>query len=141
MTHPKFDIINRFFEAYGSQDESGIHQVLVENVKWTFPGQNPMSGTKAGIDEVIAFFDTMGGIMGRSNVKAEKLVTGANDDYVVECQHIWTSRDDGNNLDHHWCVLWKFENGKITEGRHFAANQFAVDEFFNKLISADNRID
>ena len=141
MTHPNLDIINSFFEAYGGHDEPGIRQVLAENVKWIFPGQNPMSGTKAGIEEVIAFFDTMGGIMGRSNVKAEKLVTGVNDDYVVECQHIWTSRDDGNNLDHQWCVLWKFANGKITEGRHFAANQFAVDEFFNKLIPAGNRKD
>jgi hypothetical protein len=38
---------------------------------------------------------------------------GANDKYVVECQHIWTNRDDGHNLDHLVCVLWKFENGKI----------------------------
>ncbi len=84
---------------------------------------------------MVAFFDTMGSIMGKSNVKVEKLITGANDAYVVECQHIWTHREDGNNLDHYWCVLWKFENGKIIEGRHFAADQYAVDEFFTRLIA------
>ena len=133
MTHPNLDIINKFFEAYGQHDETGIRQALAEHVKWIFPGHNPVSGTKVGIDEVITFFDALGGMMGRSNVKIEKLITGVNDDYVVECQHIWTSREDGNNLDHYWCVLWKFEGGRITEGKHFAADQYAADEFFTEL--------
>ncbi len=133
MTHPNLDIIDKFFEAYGKHDLNGIRRVLAENAKWTFPGHHPLSGTSVGIDKVVAFFDTMGGIMGKSNVKAEKLVVGVNDDYVMECQHIWTYREDGNNLDHYWCVLWKFENGKITEGRHLAADQHAVDRFFTKL--------
>jgi uncharacterized protein len=83
---------------------------------------------------VVAFFDAVGSIMGSSNVKVESLITGANDQYVVEGQHISTNREDGNNLDHQWCVLWKFENGKITEGRHLAADQRAVDEFFTEVM-------
>ena len=83
--------------------------MLADDVKWMFPGYHPVSGTKVGVDEVIAFFDTLGGLMGKSNVKVEKLVTGVNDDYVVECQHISTDREDDHNLDQHWCVLWKFE--------------------------------
>ncbi len=135
MTHPNLDLIGKFFEAYSKRDEAGIRQVLAEHVKWTFPGRHPLSGIKVGIGEVIAFFDTMGSLMGESNIKVENLITGVNDEYVVECQHIWTRREDGNNLDHHWCVLWKFENGKITEGRHFSDDQYTVDEFFARLIA------
>jgi hypothetical protein len=72
MTHPNLDIINKFFEAYSQHDETGIQQVLADDVKWMFPGHHPVSGTKAGIDEVIAFFDTLGGFMGKSNVKEEE---------------------------------------------------------------------
>ena len=43
---------------------------------------------------------------------------------------VWTNRDDGHNLDHQWCVRWVFKDGKIVEGRHFASDQYAVDEFF-----------
>ncbi len=135
MTHPNLDLIDNFFEAYGKHDLDGIRQVLAENAMWTFPGHHPLSGTKAGIDEIVAFFDAMGNIMGSSNVKVEKLVMGVNENYAVECQHIWTNRADGQNLDHLWCVLWKFEDGKITEGRHLAADQYAVDKFFAKLMS------
>ena len=132
MKHPNLDLIDKFFESYGKRDLNEIRQVLAENATWTFPGHHPLSGTKVGIDEVIAFFDAMGGIMGNSNVQAEKLVIGVNDNYAVECQHIWTNREDGHNLDHQWCVLWKFENGKIIEGRHLAADQYAVDQFFTE---------
>ena len=135
MTHPNLAIIAQFFEAYGKRDFDHIRHVLDADAIWTFPGHHPLSGTKVGIDAVVAFFDAMGSIMGSSNVQAEKLVMGVNDDYVVECQHIWTNRADGINLDHQWCVLWKFANGKITEGRHFAADQHAVDEFFKKMAS------
>jgi uncharacterized protein len=134
MTHPNLDLINRFFEAYGQRDLDTLRLVLAENVQWIFPGHHPLSGTKVGLDEVIAFFDAMGSIMGQSNVKAETLVTGVNDGYVAQCQHIWTQRADGINLDHQWCVLWKFADGKITEGQHLAADQAAVDSFFTKLL-------
>ena len=134
MKHANLDLIDKFFEAYGKRDLNGIRQVLAENATWTFPGRNPLSGTKVGIDDVIAFFDAIGSIMGSSNVQAEQLVIGVNENYAAECQHIWTNREDGRNLDHQWCVLWKFENGKIAEGRHLAADQYAVDQFFTELM-------
>jgi ketosteroid isomerase-like protein len=136
MTHPNLEVIAKFFTACAAHDEAGLRQVVFEDVQWTFPGRNPLSGVKAGIAEVIAFFDAMGSIMGRSNVKAESLVMGTNEAYVVECQHIWTNRDEGPNLDHYWCVLWRFENGEITGGRYFAADQYAVDEFFTNFGSS-----
>lgn len=71
--------------------------------------------------------------MAALKITAEALVTGANDDYVVGCQHIWTNRADGNNLDHTWCVLRTFRDGKIVEGRYFAADQYEVDRFFTKV--------
>ena len=89
-----------------------------------------MAGVKNGIEDVVAFFDNMSAIMGASKVKAERLVTGSNDALLVECQHITTHRDDGNNVDHHVCVLWTFENNKIKEGRHFFADPHAADHFF-----------
>ncbi len=135
MSHPNLDLIDQFFAAYAQHDLNAVRQVLAADPRWTFPGRNPLSGTKAGVEAVVAFFDAMGGLMGRSNAKAERLVTGVNDDYVVECQRVWTHRADGQDLDHQWCVLWRFENGRIAEGRHFAADQHAVDEFFTRLLA------
>ena len=127
------DIIKRFFFFFLRRNFDEIRQVLDQNIQWIFPGHHPLAGTKSGVDEVVAFFDAMGKIMGESNIKIEEMITGVNENYVIECQHIWTNRKDGNNLDHHWCVLWTFKNGKIIEGRPFAGDQHVADSFFCKV--------
>lgn len=136
--HKNISIVNSFFEYYSKRDINALHTIVSEQVQWIFPGHHNYSGAKNGFDEVIAFFDTMGGIMSNSGIKAERLFMEANDRYVVEYQHIWTNRTDGNNLDHHWCVTWKIKNGKIIEGRHFAGNQHEVDRFFHKISQANS---
>jgi ketosteroid isomerase-like protein len=133
MNNTNEAVIGNFFEAYSKHDFDAIRKVMSEDVIWVFMGQHPLAGVKNGIEDVVAFFDNMAEIMGSSKVKAEKLVTGSNDNFLVECQHITTSREDGNNIDHHICVLWTFENNKIKEGRHFFADPHAADQFFSAV--------
>jgi uncharacterized protein len=134
MTHPNLERIDAFFAAYGKRDHEALRQVLADNATWTFPGHHPLSGTKIGIDEVVALFDAIGSVMGSSNANVEKLVIGANEQYIAECQYIRTNRVEGPNLDQQLCVLWSFENGKIVSGRHLAADQDALDMFFTTLL-------
>jgi len=133
MEHLNLSIIEKFFKGYSNHDLRELQQVLAEDVKWVFPGQNLLSGTKIGIKEVILFFDKMGEIMGKSKAQMKKLVMGVNDDYVLECQHICTNREEGPNFDQDMCVLWIFKDGKIIEGKHFTSSQVEVDIFFNML--------
>ncbi|HJZ45774.1 MAG TPA: nuclear transport factor 2 family protein [Roseiflexaceae bacterium] len=134
MTHPNLDLIDQFFAAYGKRDLAHLREVLAENATWTFPGHHPLSGTKVGVDQIVAFFDAIGGAIGSSNASVEKLVTGVNDQYIVECQRIRTGRADGPNLDQELCVLWRFEHGKIVSGRHLAADQDGLDAFFTAVL-------
>jgi ketosteroid isomerase-like protein len=134
MTHANLELIDRFFAAYGNRDLASLRDVLAEQATWTFPGHHPLSGTRVGVDAIVAFFDTMGGVMASSNANVEKLVVGANEHYLVECQHIRTNRAEGPNLDQQLCVLWSFANGKIVSGRHLAADQEALDSFFTAVL-------
>jgi ketosteroid isomerase-like protein len=133
MNNTNEAIIAHFFDAYSKHNFEAIKKVMSEDVIWVFLGQHPLAGVKNGIEEVVAFFDNMSAVMGASNIKAEKLVTGSNDNFLVECQHISTHREDGNNIDHHVCVLWTFENNKIREGRHFFADPRTADQFFSAI--------
>ena len=127
------DLIDNFFHAYSQRDMTGIRQVMAENVIWSFLGQHKLAGTKKGIDEVIAFFDTMGGIMSDSRPAIDKLIIASNEKYLIECQHIKTHRVDGINIEHDVCVLWEIENDKIVSGRHFFADPKSVDAYFNAV--------
>jgi ketosteroid isomerase-like protein/uncharacterized protein YndB with AHSA1/START domain len=127
------EVVDAFFESYLKRDIEGISSVMDKNVIWYFLGQHKLAGIKSGIDEVIAFFDTMGSIMKASKPVIEKLIVASTEDYLIECQHIITNRDDGINIEHDVCVLWKFENGKIISGRHFFADPQTSDHYFNSV--------
>src|SRR5260221_13050861 len=107
MPHPNFDLIDQFFAAYGNHDLAALQAVLSDDAAWVFPGRNRFSGTHRGAAAIAAFFDTMGGVMGQTNVQAEILFREGNDAYVVESQHVWTNRADGRNLDTQWCGRWR----------------------------------
>jgi uncharacterized protein len=137
MTHPNLDLIDAFFAAYSKHDYEALRQVLADHATWTFPGHQPLSGTKIGIDEIVALFDAIGSVMGSANANVEKLVIGMNEQYIAECQHIRTNRAEGPNLDQQMCVLWSFENGKIAAGKHMTADQDAFDAFFMAPLPSD----
>lgn len=127
--HKNLKIINKFFEAYSKYDLDTIRQILAEDIKWTIPGHHPLSGTKVSAEEVIAFLSQLG----KSSFKSDPIILGVNDDYVIDCHRGWSNREDGNNVDMLWCLLWKIKDGKIVEVVNFAADQHEADRFFNKV--------
>src|SRR5436190_14107492 len=137
MTSSNENIINNFFDAYGNHDMKELKQVMAEDVKWYFLGRHPLAGIKNGIEEVVSFFDTMAEIMKKSKPEIEKLITASNEKHFIECQHVQTNREDGNNISHHVSVLWTIENGKITSGRHFFADPEAVDNYFTRVVEEE----
>lgn len=129
QTHPNLLLINDFFTAYGSNDLNGIKKVLAEDILWHIPGEHPLSGTKTGIDEVLDFFKKLS----KGAFKAEPIVMGVNDNYVIDCHRNWSNLENSNNLDAMSCLLWRIENKKIKEVHNFPENQKDVDVFFKKL--------
>ena len=127
------DIVNKFFDSYMKRDLEGVKKVMAPDVVWYFMGRHKHAGIKNGIDEVIRFFDTMGAIMSKSKPAIDKLIVAEKVNYLVECQHIKTNREDGINIDHYVSVLWTIENGRIVSGRHFFADPESVDWYFNSV--------
>jgi ketosteroid isomerase-like protein len=133
MVQDNAAVTDRFFEALAAHNFAAIREVMSESVIWVFLGQHPLAGVKNGIEEVVAFFDNIGALMTDSRVTQQPLVKGSQGNYLVECQHVTTHREDGNNLDHHVCVLWTIIDHKITEGRHFFADAHGADQFFSAV--------
>lgn len=130
QSHPNLTIIKRFFEAYASNDLDTIQEVLDENIAWHIPGNHPLSGTKNGIAEVMDFFGQLSG----AALKAEPIVMGVNDDYVIDCHKNWSELAHGSNFEGMSCLLWHIVNGKVIEVHNFPQNQQVVDHFFTKLL-------
>ena len=127
MPHPNLNIISRFFDAYSRRNMDELRQILAADIRWVSFGDPLHNGVSHGFDEVIAFFDRMGAIMSKSNGQVEKLIESADDNYVIECLRVQANGEGENNLDHLVCVLWKIEDSRIVEGRHFFSDSTAAD--------------
>ncbi|MEM9037801.1 MAG: nuclear transport factor 2 family protein [Actinomycetota bacterium] len=124
-TDPKLDTIAAFFEAYAAGDRTGIAEALAENVTWTIPGHHPLSGTKEGIDEVLAFFDQLG----TAGFVAETFFLEASDEYVVDIHRGYSTQGTGQ-VDTTWALVWHFdEAGKVDRVVNLSADQHQMDAF------------
>lgn len=119
-------VVQDFFQAYGAGDLEGIAAVMDENVAWHIPGRHPLSGTKHGRDEVLAFFSQLG----VAGFKAEPIYFGADETHVVDIHRGWSNAEGKPNVDTTWALVYRIENGKIVEATNLSADQDAANTFF-----------
>lgn len=119
-------VVQDFFAAYGNNDLDGIAAVMDENVQWHIPGRHPLSGTRNGRDEVLAFFAQLG----VAGFQAEPIYFGADDTHVVDIHRGWSNAEGKPNVDTTWALVYRIEDGKIVEATNLSADQDAANTFF-----------
>ena len=119
-------VVQDFFAAYAENDLEGIAQVMDADVRWHIPGRHPLSGTKQGRDEVLAFFAQLG----TAGFQADPIYFGADDTYVVDIHRGWSNAEGKPNVDTTWALLYRIEDGKIAEATNLSADQDAANTFF-----------
>ena len=119
-------VVQDFFAAYGANDLDGIAAVMDEKVRWHIPGRHPLSGTKTGREEVLAFFSQLG----LAGFKAEPIFFGADETHVVDVHRGWSNAEDKPNVDTIWALVYRIEDGKIIEATNLSADQDAANTFF-----------
>lgn len=125
--HPNIQLIERFFKAYSNADFQGMQCVMAADIKWHIPGKHPFSGTKNGISELMEYLENLN----EFGFKAEQIVMGVNDNYVIDCHRNWSTSSGTAVLNAMSCLLWKIEENKIVEVFNFPQEQYLVDDFFN----------
>lgn len=130
MTHqnPKIQAIGDFFEAYARYDLDGMRAVLTEDIAWTIPGHHALSGTKRGVDEVVAFFTQLS----KAGMKAETFFLEANDEYVVDIHRGYSTAGEGR-VDTLWALVWHFNSeGKVDRVDNLTLDQHQMDTYIWK---------
>jgi ketosteroid isomerase-like protein len=124
-TDPKIAAIERFFAAYAAGDRVAIGSVLAEEIIWAIPGHHPLSGTKTGIDEVLAFFDQLA----TAGFQAEPIFVEASEEYVVDIHRGYTTKGVGQ-VDTTWALVWHFNaDAKVDRVVNLSADQHQMDAY------------
>jgi uncharacterized protein len=127
MSH--LDKVHTLFAAYARKDVAGVQSVMADDIIWRIPGHHPLAGAKHGIEEVLAFFDQLA----RADFKLQPFVVAESGDYVVDHHRGWSEVSPG--LDLTWCLVFRFEHGKIKEVTNFCEDQHRADIFFNSVYT------
>ncbi|HJV39507.1 MAG TPA: nuclear transport factor 2 family protein [Geothrix sp.] len=119
--------IQDFFAAYASKNVSAVKDAMSEDIIWRIPGHHPLAGDKRGISEVLAFFDQLA----KAGFQAQPIVVVEQGDFVVDHHRGWSTA--GSGLDLMWCLVFRFEDGKIKEVTNFCEDQHKADLFFHEI--------
>jgi ketosteroid isomerase-like protein len=120
-------VVDKMYECFGRGDIATLkHEVFADDIAWTVPGHNPLSGTKHGVNEVVAFF----GALIATGVNVDNVSFGTiGDDKVVEL-HTGHANANGRDYIFPTCTIYTIRDGRIASVQVYSADQNAVDDYF-----------
>ncbi len=124
------DVVSRMYECFNRADLDTIrNEVFAPDLVWRLPGRHPLAGEKRGAEEVLAFFHQLN----KSGIQVDLVnIAEWTDDIVVEVHRghgqVGESKLDGIN-----CTHYHVRDGKIAEVQVYVSDQYALDDFFNKV--------
>jgi hypothetical protein len=122
-------IVRRGYEAFNTGDVQTLTELFDESAVWHVPGRSGLAGDHDGRDAVFAYFGRLGQETG-GTFRAELQHLLADGDRVVGIHHNSAQRD-GKQMDVGVCLVFKVENGRITEGTEHYRDLYAWDEFWS----------
>jgi len=127
QAHPNIGLVGRMYECFGKGDMDTIKKdIFAEDIKWSLPGHHPLSGTKVGADEVIAFFVQLG----KTYVHVDNVSFGTIGENKVVENHSGHGHINNRDFLFPTCSVYTIENGKIANVQVYTADQHGVDDYF-----------
>ena len=122
-------IVRRGYEAFNAGDMKTLTELFDESAVWHTPGRSSLAGDYEGREAAFAYFGRLGQETG-GTFRAELQHLLADEDRVVGIHHVSAERE-GKRLAVDSCLLFKLEDGRITEGADHFHDLYAWDEFWS----------
>ncbi|RFS86294.1 nuclear transport factor 2 family protein [Actinomadura spongiicola] len=130
--HPNVSLLKDGYTAFAKGDMTFIRDLLAENVVHRVPGRGPLCGEYRTPEEVLGFYVRLFELSG-GTFRAEPYAVMANEEYGAALVQTYAERPGrpGQVLDGRAVDLFRIEDGKITEIRTLAEDQYADDAFWS----------
>ena len=134
------EAVRRGYDAFNSADMETLTEIFDERAVWRVPGRSSLAGDHEGREAVFAYFGRLGqGTGGTFRAELQHLL--ADGDRVVGIHHNSAERDgkrmgkghrgQQRRLDVDVCLVFRLEDGRITEGVEHYRDLYAWDEFWS----------
>ena len=127
--HANVDRYLRSVEAFNKDDLQAALEYTAEDVVYRIPGRSPIAGEFHGLADYHAALRRVRERSGNT-LSLEPRAVLANDEYLIVYGRLRAERA-GKRLDCDHCVMFRFADGKVVEGRTIPLDQYAFDEFWS----------
>ncbi|MEU8121659.1 nuclear transport factor 2 family protein [Spirillospora sp. NPDC049024] len=128
--HPNVTLLKDGYTAFAKGDMDLIRGLLADDVVHRVPGRGPICGEYRTPEEVLGFYVRLFELSG-GTFRAEPYSIMANDEYGAALVQTCAERP-GQVLDGRSVDLFRIRDGKITEIRTLAEDQYADDAFWSR---------
>ncbi|WP_067823942.1 nuclear transport factor 2 family protein [Actinomadura kijaniata] len=127
--HPHAALLRDGYTAFAKGDMELIRSLLAERVVHRVPGRGPLCGDYTTPEEVLGFYVKLFELSG-GTFRSEPYAVMAGDDYGVALVHTYAERR-GRTLTGRAVDVFRFEDGRVTEIRTIAEDQYGDDAFWS----------
>lgn len=128
MTLSTQDLADRFYRAISTRDWAVLAQILTPDATWTFPGQNALTGTATGVEEIAAKAELIGSYGIR--IGFEYVMFGTSS-FIIKLHN--TGRRADLILDEHLGTVCTVRDGLIASADTHLSDLAMMDAFFVPL--------
>jgi uncharacterized protein len=126
--HPNIARYWRLIDAFNRNDLEAVSALLDPDIVYTVPGRSPLSGQTRGVAAHLQMLrlarERSGGTL-----RLQPRAVAADNEHLFVYGRISATRL-GKELDGDHCVVFRFSNGRIVEGRTVPLDLYAFDEFW-----------
>jgi len=127
--HPNAETARRAYEAFSTGDMATMSELMSDEIVWHSPGNNPLSGTYQGKEEVFGLFARIAELSdGPMEMDFHDIL--ASDDHVVALLEVAVSRG-GKRLEGKTVHIMHVADGQLTEFWNYPEDPGAGDEFWS----------
>ena len=127
--HPNVVAYKRMIAAFNANDLGAVEALVDPDLVYTIPGLSPIACHTRGVVQHLSMLKAARERSG-GTLRLEPRAVAADGDYLVVWGRI-TAQHAGKLLDSDHCVMYRFANGKIVEGRTVPVDQYAFDAFWS----------
>lgn len=123
-------LAHQFFQAISTRDWPALTGVLTPDATWTFPGDNILTGTSTGVDQIAAQAELIGsyGI----HIGFEYVMFGT-ESFIIKLHN--TGRRGDLILDEHLGTVCTVRDGRISTADTHLSDIDAMNAFFVPLTT------
>jgi ketosteroid isomerase-like protein len=127
--HANVTAYKRMIAAFNNNDLLAVESLVHPEMVYSIPGKSPLACNTRGVAAHLSVL-RRARELSAGTLRLEPQAVAADGDFLFVSGRI-TAERPGKSLDSEHCVIYKFRDGRVAEGRTIPLDLYRFDEFWS----------